>query len=185
MKKQDDGIAELDSGAIEASLPSTAWQTGVGVAVMSCALMWAIGVLTMPAETQWLGGGARLVPSMCALVLLVCGGWLVWEARNGGWRNASTLSGYVGLQVTPWVWVSAGILLGGGLIGVLGFIVAGAVCYVMALQGLRLAADVCYRASGKQWAADLVCGLFLASLIFLIFTYVVGIGLPAKGGLWM
>ena len=185
MAQQDVVIADQGESVAQAFLPSRAWQTGVGVVVMLCAALWGLGVLVMPSTTSWMGSDARLLPFICALVLMVCGTWLVWEARHGGWRNASTLSGYAGLQVTPWIWVSTGGLLGGSLVGVLGFITAGAVCYALALQGLRLAADVDARNSGKRWCADLMWGVTLAVFISVLFTQVIGIALPKWGWPWM
>lgn len=166
------------------SLPSTAWQTGVGVVVVVCAVVWAWGVLAMPASTPWRGGGARLVPALCAAVLLVCGGWLIWEARHGGWRNASALSGHVGLQWAPWVWVSAGLLLGGGLLGIAGFVLAASLTYVLALQGLRLAADATARNSLRRWLCDSAWGLGMATVVFVLFTQVLGIALPTGWLTW-
>lgn len=168
-----------------AKQPSTAWQTGVGLAIVLAALVLALGAWQVPVPTPVEDGGARLVPGLCAAVLCVCGGWLVWEARHGGWRNASALSGGLHLQVTPWVWVSAGLLLSALLIRHSGFVLAGALCYVLALQGLRLAAQPDGRLHGARLAADVLIGLVLAVLVYLLFTRVLGIALPAGWLAWM
>lgn len=184
MTEQDAAVPAQSLGESPPSLPSAAWQTGVGVVVVVCAVAWAWGVWTMPASTPWHGGGARLVPAVCAAVLLVCGVWLIWEARQGGWRNVSALSGHAGLQWMPWVWVSTGLLLGGGLMGVTGFVLAASLTYVLALQGLRLAADATARNSLRRWLCDGAWGLALATLVFVLFTQVLGIALPAGWWIW-
>lgn len=185
MTEQDAALSAPSlEGTDSAPLPSTAWQTGVGVCVALAALWLAWGTWHIPAQAMSQDGGARLVPGLCAAVLLLCGLWLVWEARHGGWRNAATLSGHAVLQVTPWVWVSAGILLSGLLMAHSGFVVAATLCYVMALHGLRVAADPSARPHAHRMACDVAIGALIAAVVFALFTRVLGIALPSGWLIW-
>jgi putative tricarboxylic transport membrane protein len=177
-------MTKAASPPLQPPMPSVAWQTGVGWVVVLCALAWAVGVLAMPASTPWRGGGARLVPALCAVVLLVCGVWLIWEARHGGWRNAAALSGHRALQWRPWAWVSAGLLLGGVVLPVIGFVLAATLTYVLALQGLRAAAGSTARTSVQRWLVDGAWGLVLASVVWLGFSQGLGVALPLGWWAW-
>lgn len=164
--------------------PSTAWQTGVGVAIALAALWLAWGTWQIPAPVVPDAAGTRWLPGLCAGALLVCGLCLVWEARHGGWRHAAPLSGQTDWQVMPWVWVSAGILLSALLLAHSGFIVAAALCYVLALQGLRRAADPALRLQARRLACDSLVGLGIAGAVYVLFTQVLGIALPAGWLAW-
>lgn len=167
-----------------ADLVAARWQTGVGLAIALVAVLLAWGTWQIPSQAHAMDGGARLVPGLCAGALLMCGLWLVWEARHGGWRHAPAFSSDAKIQVTPWVWVSAGILLSGLLMARSGFVVAATLCYVLALQGLRLAAQPHLRVSVQRWAGDLATGALIACLVYALFTQVFGIDLPAGWLAW-
>lgn len=164
--------------------PSVGWQVAVGWFIVLAAMLLAWATWHIPSQMYVLDGGARLVPGLCATALLLCGLWLVWEARHGGWRNAAALNGYSGMKVTPCVWVSAGILLSGLLMAHSGFVLAAALCYVLALQGLRLAAQPDLRVSGKRLASDVAVGVLIAGVVYGLFTQVLGIDLPAGWLAW-
>ncbi len=164
---------------------SHVWQMGVGGAIVLAALVLAWGAWQIPAQMAQTDGGAALLPSLCAAALLLCGGWLVWEARHGGWRNMAASAGQGQLQITPWVWVSAGVLLGALLMRHSGFVLAAALCYVLALQGLRRAAQPDLRLSGKRVLADVLAGLVCAALVYVLFVRVLGVSLPAGWLPWM
>lgn len=160
-------------------------QSAVGLALAAAALWLAWGTWQIPASTaDAIDGGARLVPALCAVALLWCGLWLVWEARHGGWRNLAVRSGHGQARITPGVWVSAGILLGGLLMAQGGFVLAAALCYGLALQGLRQAAAPGQRLQLRQLAVDAVVGLLLAGVVYLLFTQLLGIALPAGWLAW-
>ncbi|WP_284337133.1 tripartite tricarboxylate transporter TctB family protein [Comamonas sp. NoAH] len=187
MTKQDSAVpvqALEEDGRLPETSPGKAWQTGVGVVVALVALVLAWGTWLLPAQEQLIDGGARLLPGLCAGVLFLCGLWLVWEARHGGWRNSETLLGLVGVQIMPWVWVSAGLLLSALLVRFSGFIVAAALCYVFALQGLRLAAQPHCQVCGKRLLSDIAIGLLIAAAVYGVFTRILGIALPSGWSIW-
>lgn len=165
--------------------PSRAWQTGVGggIALVALALAWA--TWRLPAQQALADGGARLVPGVCASVLLLCGLWLVWEAHHGGWRNLPAGVEPAAVQITPWVWVMAGLLLSALLIRYSGFVVAAALCYVLAVQGLRQAAQPGLRLCGKRLGVDVLTGVAVAAVVYGLFARVLGIALPAGWLPWM
>lgn len=167
-----------------APLPSTAWQTGVGVSIALAAVWLAWGTWQIPYPASSPDTGARWVPGLCAAALLLCGLWLVWEARHGGWRNAAVFSGHAAVQVAPWVWVSAGILLSGLLMAHSGFVVAATLCYVLALHGLRVAAEPALRLQARRLVCDVAIGGLIAAVVFALFTRVFGIALPAGWLTW-
>src|SRR5256884_2627593 len=102
--------------------------------VQTCALpiCLAFGALQIPSDSGYGGVGPNFLPWLCAVVLAVCGAWLVWEARTGGYREASAPGGHPRADIGAFVWVSTGLLVNAALIGTVGFIVSCTVCYVLA-----------------------------------------------------
>ncbi|MNT92241.1 Tripartite tricarboxylate transporter TctB family protein [compost metagenome] len=75
-------------------------------------------------------------------------------------------------------------MLSGLLMAHSGFVLAAALCYVLALQGLRLAAQPDLRVSGKRLASDVAVGVLIAGVVYGLFTQVLGIDLPAGWLAW-
>lgn len=158
-------------------------QTLLGAAVTLLAILLAWGVVLLP-EAQADDGGARLVPGLCAAALLLCGLWLLNDAWHGGWRHMPDTSRAQQMHITPWVWVTAAWLLCALLIHYSGFVVAAALCYLLALQGLRLAADPTYRVNIQRLLRDALMGVLLACIAYVALTHVLGVSLPAGRLSW-
>jgi putative tricarboxylic transport membrane protein len=75
-------------------------------------------------------------------------------------------------------WVSAGVVANAALIERIGFIVACAICYTLAVRGLRLAEG---KGGGglPRLAKDFLTGLAIAAPVFWLFTKVLAVNLPA------
>lgn len=170
--------------ALTPATSSTRGQTRAGVAIALAALGLAWGAWPLPGPMQAEDGGAGLLPALCAAALLLCGLWLVWEARHGGWRHLGARSGAATVNVTACAWVSAGMLLSGLLMPHSGFVLAASLCYVLALQGLRVAAQPALRGRVQRWAVDAVVGAMIAGVVYALFTRVLGIALPAGWLAW-
>lgn len=151
---------------------------GVGVLLVAAALAW--GALAIPGNAGYGGVGPNFLPWVCAAVLALCGGWLVWEALHGGYRSAALLTGQADWSAA--VWVSAGLLLNAALITTLGFILGCTLCYVLATQGLRRAAGQPHASAPRTWAVDWFTGLCIAAPVYWIFTQFLAINLPGITG---
>ena len=66
-----------------------------------------------------------------------------------------------------------------------GFVLAAALCYVLALQGLRRAAQPDLPLRGRRVLTDVLVGLVLAALVYVLFVRVLGVSLPAGWLPWM
>src|SRR2546427_392479 len=97
--------------------PSVRAQTIVGSGVLLVAAGLAFGALQIPSDSGYGGVGPNFLPWLCAVVLAVCGAWLVWEARTGGYREASAPGGHPRADIGAFVWVSTGLLVNAALIG--------------------------------------------------------------------
>jgi putative tricarboxylic transport membrane protein len=75
-------------------------------------------------------------------------------------------------------WVCAGVVANASLINMLGFIFSCALCFVLAVRGLRLAEG--HRdASLYGTLKDLLIGLAISAPVFWLFTQVLAVNLPA------
>lgn len=155
-------------------------QAAVGVGVLLVAALLAWGALSIPGDAGYGGIGPNFLPWVCAAMLALCGGCLVWEARTGGYRAAALLEGRADWM--PMVWVSAGLLLNAALITTLGFILGCTLCYVLATQGLRRAAGQRHAGLPRTWAVDLLTGLCIAAPVYWLFTQFLAINLPGITG---
>ena len=161
------------------SEPPATWpQTLVGVGVLVTGLALAFGAIGISSEAGYGGVGPNFLPWLVSIALTVCGGWIIWEARTGGFREMDAPSGAVRSYWAGFAWVSAGLLLNAALITSIGFILSCTLCYVLAVQGLRRANGQAGVNAPRTWLIDLVTGALIAAPVFWTFTQFLAINLP-------
>ena len=152
-------------------------QTLIGVGVSLTGAGLAIGAVSIPSASGYAGIGPNFLPWLVALSLLVCGGFIVWEARTGGFRAMDDADNAVGAYWPGFVWVSAGLLANAALITTIGFIFSCTLCFVLAVQGLRGAQGTIDRRPAA-WIKDILIGIALSAPVFWMFTQFLAINLP-------
>lgn len=159
--------------------PAAPWpQTAVGIGVLLTGAALAFGAIGISSEAGYGGVGPNFLPWLVSIVLMVCGAWITWEARSGGFRELEAPSGGDRAYWPGFVWVSAGLLLNAALITTLGFILSCTLCYVLAVQGLRRASGQAGVNSPRTFAIDFVTGALIAAPVFWMFTQFLAISLP-------
>ncbi|HUG26023.1 tripartite tricarboxylate transporter TctB family protein [Piscinibacter sp.] len=156
-------------------------QTLIGAGAIVVAAAMAYGAVSIPSSTGYSGIGPNFVPWAVAAALLVCGAWLVWEARTGGFREMEEPSGAARGDWRAFAWISAGVLANAALITTIGFVLSCALCFTLAVRGLRGAEG---RPSGgvRQTIIDAATGLTISAPVFWLFTKVLSINLPGITG---
>lgn len=148
---------------------------GGGVLVLAAGL--AVGAWIIPSEAGYAGIGPDFLPWLVSVSLLVCGGFLVWEASTGGFRDMDEADGDEAPYWMGFVWMSAGLLLNAALITTIGFVLSCALCFVLASRGMRQAQG--NTGSGLQpWLLDGVVGLLISAPVYWMFTKFLAINLP-------
>jgi putative tricarboxylic transport membrane protein len=175
-------IDRLEGGSLSlepSSPPPALWpQTLVGVGVLFAGLGLAFGAVGISSEAGYGGVGPNFLPWLVSVALTVCGAWIVWEARTGGFREMEAPSGALQPYWTGFIWVSAGLLLNAALITSIGFILSCTLCYVLAVQGLRRANGQSIANSPRAWGVDIVAGMLISAPVFWAFTQFLAITLP-------
>ena len=152
-------------------------QTLVGAGVLGVAALLAFGAVSISSEAGYSGVGPNFLPWLVAAVLAICGAWMIWEARTGGFRDLEEPSGSERGWWPGLVWVSAGLLANAALITTIGFILSCALCYALAVQGLRRAQGQAASSPGVL-LTDLVSGFAISAPVYWAFTKFLAINLP-------
>ena len=156
-------------------------ETLIGGAALAVAGVMAYGAVGIPSAAGYAGVGPNFLPWVVTAVLALCGGWLIWEARTGGFREMDPPSGAEQGDWHALAWVSAGVLLNAALITTIGFILSCALCFVLAVRGLRASEG---RPAGdvRQTVIDAATGLSISAPVFWMFTKLLAINLPGLSG---
>lgn len=154
-------------------------QTIVGASVLLVAAGMGFGALQITGEAGYGGVGPNFLPWVCAVALAICGAWLVWEAPRAASSEAEGQGQHAKADISAFVWVSAGLLINAALIGIVGFVLSCAICYVLAVQGLRRASGQAQAGAPGIWIKDVVTGVALSAPVFWIFTKLLAINLPS------
>jgi putative tricarboxylic transport membrane protein len=155
-------------------------QSLVGGLVLLTGLGLAVGALKIPGEAGYGGVGPNFLPWVVAVVLTLCGVLIVREALTTGFSDVADPSGGDRAWWPGLVWVSAGLLANAALITTIGFILSCALCYLLAVQGLRRAQG--QRPSARDIVLDVVAGLAIAAPVYWTFTKFLAINLPGLTG---
>ena len=66
--------------------PASNLQTVVACGVMLVGLAMAGGAVSIPSAAGYGGVGPNFLPWLVSIALIVCGAFMVWESRTGGFR---------------------------------------------------------------------------------------------------
>ena len=152
-------------------------QMAVGAGTLAAGALFIAGATTIASDAGYAGVGPNFLPWVVGLALAACGGFLIHEARSGGFREREEPSGAARADWPGFAWVSAGILANAALITRLGFILSCALCFVLAVRGFRHA-EGRLDLSPRAWALDAATGFAIAAPVYWMFTKLLGIGLP-------
>jgi len=152
-------------------------QTLVGAGVLLLGLGLAAGAVSIPSAAGYGGVGPNFLPWLLAICLTVCGGFIIWESRSGGFRAMEDAGDSFPACWTGFAWVSAGLLANAALITTIGFIFSCTLCFVLAVQGLRGAAGQSHT-SPAGWVKDVLIGMAISAPVYWAFTQFLAINLP-------
>ena len=155
-------------------------QTIVASGVLLIGLGLAAGAVSIPSAAGYGGVGPNFLPWLVASALVVCGSFMLWESRTGGFRAMDDADSAADGPVPCWsgfAWVSAGLLANAALITTIGFILSCTLCFVLAVQGLRGAEGKADLRPAKL-VKDALIGMMIAAPVYWMFTKFWAINLP-------
>jgi len=140
---------------------------GAGIAALGIGIL--AGAFFLPAGGGYAQVGPGVVPRIVGVLLIVAGGFLLREALTGGFRGVDEeAERHLPMNWVYFAWASGGIIAYGLLVEHLGFIVAYTILFVMVARSFE----------SKKWLLNVIVGFVLASAIFAIFNYGLGLMLP-------
>ena len=151
-------------------MKAPAGQTAVaaGVAVLGALILW--GSFYLPTSGGYAQVGPGVVPRAVGVVIVILGAFLLREAFTGGFRGVDEAAEvHLPMDWIAFAWVSGGIIAYGLLIEFLGFIFSSTILFLMVARGFN----------SRRWILNLVTALILASIVYAIFNYGLGLTLPA------
>jgi putative tricarboxylic transport membrane protein len=127
----------------------------------------------LPSAGGYARVGPNVMPAAVAAGLIVLGAWLLYESLSGGWRGATpddaAARGEHRFCAAAFVWVTVGLIAQMLLIHRGGFVIAGVALFAAVARGF----------GSRRLARDLAVGLALMLAIFLFFTHLLNVNLPA------
>ncbi len=138
-----------------------------GVLILGAAL--AYGTTQLPEATGYAKVGPRLMPTIVSVGLILLGVVLMKEALFGGFRGVDEAE--AAANSTDWrayAWITVGIIANGILMVPVGFVISGALLFVLAARGF----------GNKDWVKNAIIGLIIAIVTYGFFNYGLGLGLP-------
>ena len=143
---------------------------------MLVGLAMAGGAVSISSAAGYGGVGPNFLPWLVSIALIVCGAFMVWEARTGGFRAMDEPDGLAPCW-SGFAWVSAGLLVNAALITTIGFILSCTLCFVLAVQGLRTADGTANFKLAALFKNALI-GMAIAAPVYWMFTKFLAINLP-------
>lgn len=162
-------------------MPRSIHEVALAAGVLAIGALLAVGALSIPSAAGYGGVGPNFLPWVVSASLLVCGAMLLWQALRGGYRHRDAPSGAARADWVAMAWVSAGVLAAAALITRTGFVLACALCFTLAVRGLR-GAEGRPPGNARQTLIDLLVGLCISLPVFWLFTRLLGISLPGLTG---
>jgi putative tricarboxylic transport membrane protein len=151
------------------SSPRPKGQIAVSAGVLVLGVLILAGAWSLPAGGGYAQVGPGVMPRVVGGVLLVLGAMLLREALTGGYRGVDEEAEvHLPMDWRAFGWVTAGIIVYGLLVERAGFLIASTLLFVAVARGF----------ASRRWVLNACVGLAIASFIFAVFNYGLGLQLP-------
>jgi putative tricarboxylic transport membrane protein len=147
-----------------------AGQVAVAAGVLALGGFVLGGSFFMPAGGGYAQVGPGVVPRIVGIGILIIGALLLREALSGGFRGVDEdAEQHLPMDWPAFGWVTGGIFAYGLAVEPAGFVIASTALFVLVARGFN----------SRRWLLNTIVGVVLAVAIFAIFTYGLGLTLPA------
>ena len=144
-------------------------QLAVSLGILAIGVLILAGAFYLPAGAGYAQVGPGVVPKFVGGVLIILALALLRECLTGGFRGVDEEAEvHLPMDWAAFAWVSAGIIAYGLLVEPLGFVFASTLLFVCVSR--------CF--GSRRWLLNAIVGLLLASFVFAIFNYGLGLTLP-------
>ena len=151
-------------------------QKAISLGLVALGIGMGVGAWFIPSDAGYAGVGPDFLPWLVSAALLVCGAMLLRQTLMGGFRVFVPPSGDEHGNWAGFAWISAGLLLNAALLTRIGFILSCALCFVLAVQGLRGSQGGARSLRG--WLVDALVGMAISAPVYWMFTKLLAINLP-------
>ncbi|HVF65165.1 MAG TPA: tripartite tricarboxylate transporter TctB family protein [Casimicrobiaceae bacterium] len=145
-------------------------QIVIAGALVALAIFVFFQIRQIPADGGYSAVGPRFTPLIIAAGLAIVGGVLLVQALTRGWKSMEGSVPAAPLSAPAFAWISGGLVLHMIVIGFVGFTIASTMLFAMVARGF----------GSRRVVRDATIGLVLAVAIFLFFTRVLNVALPAS-----
>jgi putative tricarboxylic transport membrane protein len=144
-------------------------QLAVALGILGIGVLILAGAFYLPAGAGYAQVGPGVVPKFVGGVLILLGAALLREVLTGGLRGVDEEAEvHLPMNWVAFAWVSGGIIAYGLLVESLGFVFSSTILFVCVARSF----------DSRRWALNAIVGLVLASFVFTIFNYGLGLTLP-------
>ena len=139
-----------------------------GVVALGGLMLW--GSYHLPTGGGYAQVGPGVVPRIVGVGLLLLGALLVREALAGGFSGLDEEGERrLGMDWAAFAWITAGIVAYGLAIVRAGFILSSIMLFMLVARGF----------GSRRWLLNAIVSALLASAVFALFNYGLGLTLPA------
>ena len=144
-------------------------EIAISGAIVALALFVFTELPGIPAEGGYSAVGPRFAPLIVGIGLLAIGLLLLRQALTGGWRDQGPPPEEA-MHLPSFGWIVGGLVTQMLIVGFAGFTIASALLFVAVARGF----------GSVRVAHDAIVGFVLAAAVFVFFTRVLGLSLPAS-----
>jgi len=150
--------------------PPPKGQIAVAAGYAAVGILVLVGAADLPAGGGYAQVGPGVVPRIVGAAILLLAALLMVEAFTGGFRGVDEeAEARLPMDWPAFAWVSAGIIAYGLLVERAGFLLASTLLFVAVARSF----------ASRRWVTNTLVGAALASFIFAVFNYGLGLSLPA------
>ena len=144
-------------------------QLAVSLGILAIGVLILAGAFYLPAGAGYAQVGPGVVPKFVGGGLIILAIALLRECLTGGYRGVDEeAEKHLPMDWLAFAWVSAGIIAYGLLVESLGFVFSSTLLFVCVSRSF----------GSRRWLLNAIVGLLLASFVFAIFNYGLGLTLP-------
>jgi putative tricarboxylic transport membrane protein len=144
-------------------------QLAVSVGILALGVLILGGAFYLPAGAGYAQVGPGVVPKFVGGGLILLAAGLLREVFTGGYRGVDEEAElHLPMDWVAFAWVSGAIILYGLLVERLGFVIASTLLFMFSARSF----------GSRRWLLNAIVGMLLASFVFAIFNYGLGLTLP-------